>query len=209
MHGLGVSRRYFEPTIRALARDRRVFAPDLPRGLPVEKLAAWVDDWARAARVDHALVLGNSMGCQVAVELACRRPGLVAALVLSGPTVDPRARSLVEQATRLARDAAQEPVGLLWTVATDYVRSGPLRTVRWARRMLEHRIEERLPLVDAPALVVRGERDVIVPREWARRVADLLPHGDFAEIPDAAHALHYSHASELRALANELLTRSK
>jgi pimeloyl-ACP methyl ester carboxylesterase len=186
-----------------------VFAPDLPRGRAIGELADWLAGWTDDAHVGPAVCIANSMGCQVAVEHAVRRPERVSALVLVGPTVDPRARTLVEQGVRLARDAVSEPPALIWTVATDYARSGPLRTVRWARRMLEHRIEDRLPLVAAPTLVVRGERDAIVPREWAQRVASLVPDGEFAEIPGAAHATHFTHPEEVRALANELLTRSK
>ena len=186
-----------------------MFAPDFPRGRAIGELADWLARWTDDAHVGRAAYVANSMGCQVAVELAVRRPERVSALVLLGPTVDPRARTLVEQGVRLARDAVRESPGLIWTVASDYVRSGPVRTVRWARRMLEHRIEERLPLVAAPTLVVRGEHDAIVPREWARRVASLVQQGELAEIRGAAHAAHFTHAAETRALANEFLTRSK
>jgi pimeloyl-ACP methyl ester carboxylesterase len=177
--------------------------------LAVGELAEWLAGWTVAARVGPAAYVGNSMGCQVAVEHAVRRPESVRALVLVGPTVDPRGRSLLEQGARLARDALHEPPVLLWVAATDYVRSGPVRTLRWARRMLEHALEARLPLVEAPTLVVRGEHDAIVPSAWARRVAQLVPRGEFAEIAGAAHAAHFSHPEELRALANDLLTRSK
>jgi pimeloyl-ACP methyl ester carboxylesterase len=115
------------------------------------------------------------------------------ALVLAGPTVDPDARSLLGQGARLVRDVAHEPLSLDWLVATDYVRSGPLRTLRWAQQMLAHRIEDRLPHVEAPTLVVRGERDPIVPRRWAEHAAQLVPGGELVEIAGAPHAAHYTH----------------
>jgi pimeloyl-ACP methyl ester carboxylesterase len=40
-------------------------------------------------------VLGNSFGCQVAVELAVRHPHRVGGLVLVGPTIDPAARTAI------------------------------------------------------------------------------------------------------------------
>jgi pimeloyl-ACP methyl ester carboxylesterase len=38
-------------------------------------------------------MLGNSFGCQIAVELAVRHPDRVAGLVLVGPTMDSSART--------------------------------------------------------------------------------------------------------------------
>jgi 2-hydroxy-6-oxonona-2,4-dienedioate hydrolase len=209
VHGLGVTRRHLEPAVAEFARERPTFAPDLPRGARVGELAAYLDRWTDAARVPRAVFLGNSMGCQVAVELAASRPAKVAALVLVGPTVDAAARSRVRQLARLALDSAREPVRLDLVVVTDYVRSGPIRTVRWARKMVEHRLEARLPEVAAPTLVVRGERDPIVPDEWAARVARSLPRGELVVVPGAAHAVHYSHAPELRAIVADFLTRSQ
>ena len=63
--------------------------------------------------------------------------------------------------------------------------------------MTAHPIERRLPLVPAPVLVVRGERDAIVPLRWAERAAALAPHGRLAEVPGAAHAAHFSHPERL------------
>ena len=39
------------------------------------------------------------------------------------------------------------------------------------------RIEEKLPGVAAPALVVVGSRDPLVPRAWAEQATALLPRG--------------------------------
>jgi pimeloyl-ACP methyl ester carboxylesterase len=50
-------------------------------------------DWLEAADLPSVAVLGNSFGCQVAVELAVRHPDRVAGLVLVGPTMDPSART--------------------------------------------------------------------------------------------------------------------
>lgn len=191
-----------------LERDGPVLAPDLPRDRSIEDHAAWLGDWTRDAGAERSVYVANSLGCQIAVELAVTQPERVVALVLVGPTTDPSARSLLRQAWRLARDVVREPPSLLAVVALDYARTGPLRTTRWARRMLEHRIEERLPEVRVPTLVVRGARDPIVPRRWAEEVARLVPRGELVELPGAAHAAHFTHPEALRRLVNDLLTRS-
>jgi pimeloyl-ACP methyl ester carboxylesterase len=42
---------------------------------------------------------------------------------------------------------------------------------------LRDRIENRLPAIAVPALVVRGECDALVPRPWAEEVTRLIMHG--------------------------------
>ena len=63
--------------------------------------------------------------------------------------------------------------------------------------MVDHELEAKLPLVRAPALVVRGSADPIVPERWARQVANLLPHGRLVVIPGAPHAAHFAAAEKV------------
>jgi len=112
LHGLAVSHRYLMPTAMSLERSD-VYVPDLPGfglsqrpagtlgpGEHADVIATWMD----GAGIGGAGVLGNSFGCQVAVELAVRRPDLVTLLVLVGPTVDPAAPTALGQARRWLRD---------------------------------------------------------------------------------------------------------
>jgi len=167
----------------------------LPQGLPVERQAELA-----AQRLDGpAVVFANSLGCQTAVELALRRPHLVTSLVLVGPTADPAAPTLRAHFVRLVRDSLREPLGLNLVVASDYLRNGPLRTLRGARLMLAHELRSRLPLVDVPAVVVRGARDPIVPQAWAEEVTQLLPDATLVLVPGAAHCVHYTHPEAVAA----------
>ena len=169
-------------------------------GVGVGELAALADELLGA----HAVVFANSMGCQVAVELALRARQRVAALVLVGPTPDPAAPTLRRQFARLALDSTREPAALNWVVASDYLRRGPRNTLRSAREMLQHRMGERAPLVEVAALVVRGERDPIVSQPWANELARRL-HGEIAVIPGAAHAAHFTHPEDVVAAAARFL----
>ncbi|HVM18132.1 MAG TPA: alpha/beta fold hydrolase [Gaiellaceae bacterium] len=209
IHGLGVSTRHLRPILEALAPHRRVVALDLPgfgrserppRALGVETLATVVRAWLAGIGVGRGVLLGNSMGCQVAVEVAVRWPALVDRLVLVGPTRDPAAPTLARQLARLALDSTRESARLNGVVASDYLRAGPVRTARAARAMVRHPIERRLPLVQAPVLVVRGSRDPIAPAAWAEHVAALAPAGRAAVVPGAAHAAHFTHPEALREL---------
>jgi 2-hydroxy-6-oxonona-2,4-dienedioate hydrolase len=192
--GLGVAQRYFDRLAREL--DDELLRPTLDQPASIAALA----DGLGAHFTRRSVVVAHSLGCQVATVLAVRRPELVERLVLIGPTVDPHARSVVRQALRLALDAWYEPPSLVATVVREYVRHGGVRQGRYA---VSDRIEERLPLVAAPTVVVRGANDPVCPAAWARTAADLLPAGRLVTIAGAAHAAHASHPREVA----EIVTR--
>lgn len=200
VHGLSVSSRYLVPTARLLAPWHPVYAPDLPgfghsqgptAPLDVPTLAAALARRMDAFGVATAVLLGNSMGCQIIADLALRQPARVAAAVLVGPTMDPAARSVPAQALRLLRDARHESLASIVTQVADYLRFGARRTLATLRYALADPFEAKLPALAAPTLVVRGERDPIAPRPWCEEVTRLLPDGRLLELPGAPHAANY------------------
>ncbi len=194
LHGLAVSHRYLMPTAAALPGS--VFVPDLPgfglSGKPAavlttEQHAAVVATWMDQAGLRGAHVLGNSFGCQVAVELAIRRPDLVSSLVLVGPTVDPAGPTAGAQVRRWLRDLLREDPQQLPMILTDFRDAGPRRVLRTLRHSVRHHIERRLPLVEAPVLILRGAHDPIAPADWTARAASVTRAGRTGEVPRAAH----------------------
>src|SRR5690606_36346754 len=65
------------------------------------------------------------------------------------------------------------------------------------RAMQSHRIDQRLAGLDAPILLVRGEKDRVAPQPWLDRLAELAPRADRVVVPKAGHAVHYSHVDAL------------
>ncbi len=57
------------------------------------------------------------------------------------------------------------------------------------RYMGKERIEESLPHISAPVLVVRGSRDPIISQRWAEEAASLLPKGRLAVIDGQTHTI--------------------
>jgi pimeloyl-ACP methyl ester carboxylesterase len=191
-----------------------VLAPDLPghglsgtppRALDISSLAEALRGWLDVARIASAPLVANSIGCQIAVDLAVRAPARVDELVLVGPTMDPAAPTLLRQFVRLARDALHEPFGLKRAELRDYVRMGLPRIVATARLGLADPFEAKLRDVRQPVLVVRGERDPIVSQDWAERVTRLLPDGRLAVVAGAPHAAHWAAADEVARLIDEFL----
>jgi pimeloyl-ACP methyl ester carboxylesterase len=201
LHGYGVSGTYMLPLARSLAPSFSVFVPDLPgfgrseqprSPLGIVDLAAALADLLDAAGLQCPAFVANSMGCQVLTELAVRQPARVGPIVLIGPTVDPQRRTARRQLFDGLRDAAREPGSLLARTAYDDVRFGVVGLLSTARSALADRIEERLPLVTQPALVVRGEQDGFVGQTWAETAAALLPRGRLVVVPGQPHAVHYT-----------------
>jgi pimeloyl-ACP methyl ester carboxylesterase len=194
VHGIGMGRSVFDDLAHHL-RDGEVILLDLPgygeapeprRVLTIERTADLVAAYLRARAGRPAVVIGHSMGAQIALEVAVRHPRVAERIVLVGPTVDPAARSAPRQLWRLLRDIAIESPRVIARGAREYVRAGPHLRAQF-RAMLVHRPEDVLARAGVPALVLRGEHDLVAPPQWCRRVADTLPDGRLREVPGHGH----------------------
>ncbi len=202
IHGLGMSSRYIIPLAEHLAPHLRVYAPDLPGfglsdkppgALTVRQLVDALAAWMQALGLERAALVGNSLGCEVLVELALVHPHLVDRLVLQGPTPDPEARGIARQIAGFFLIAPFEHWSLAWVALTDYARSGIRRYLQTLRSMVDNHIGKKASRVSQPALVVWGTRDYIVPYAFVTNLAASLPQGRLAVIPGAAHGINYSH----------------
>jgi 2-hydroxy-6-oxonona-2,4-dienedioate hydrolase len=68
--------------------------------LDVPGLADALAAWLGAMRLRRPVLLGNSFGCQIIVDLAARHPRSLAAAILQGPTAPPEERTWRMQAIR-------------------------------------------------------------------------------------------------------------
>lgn len=215
VHGYGVSGRYMLPLARILASSCSAFAPDLPghgrseastAPLAIGGLADALGGWLDAVGLEQPAFVANSMGCQIVTELAVRRPEQVGPMVLVGPTIDPARRSARHQIFGAMRDSTREPALLVALAGREWAGNlGQLRTL--ARSVLADRIEERLPEIEQPTIVVHGERDGFVSREWAERAAALLPRGRLVVVPGEPHAIPYTHPRLLAQIVEQLIVQ--
>ena len=102
VHGIGITSRYWIPTLIRLGLDFHVAAPDLPgfgksgkpeRTQTLPELADWLAAWMRAGKLEGAALVGNSFGCQIIAETVVRHPRLASRVVFQGPTTDPHGNS--------------------------------------------------------------------------------------------------------------------
>ncbi|GAC1398682.1 MAG: pyrimidine utilization protein D [Ktedonobacteraceae bacterium] len=214
VHGLSVSSGYMMPTAVRLAPHYHVYLPDLPgfgkspkppHTLNVAELSDALAAWMQVMKLPSATFLGNSMGCQVIVNLALRYPECIHRAILVSPTMDPKARTIHQEAGRLLLDTPCEPLHFLPVLLREYVRAGIPRTIRTLQYAFEDLMEEHLPRVHVPTLVVRGSRDPIVPQDWAEEVDSLLPNSQLVVVQGAGHAVNFNSPDRLVHLVRSFL----
>ncbi|MBG6189296.1 pimeloyl-ACP methyl ester carboxylesterase [Arthrobacter sp. CAN_A212] len=200
IHGIGVSARYFEPLAAHLARTCTVYAIELPgfaalpaprRRLTVKEFGGIAAEVMRVLGVRDAVVVGHSMGSQVAAEAVRAAPDLVSSLVLLAPTINDRERTVATQMMRLAQDTLRESPAANYIVVSDYFRAGMRWYLKTLPSMLRHRLEDALPTITCPVTLVRGSRDPIVPADWMHRLAEAGNDVTTGEVPGEPHVMMY------------------
>jgi 2-hydroxy-6-oxonona-2,4-dienedioate hydrolase len=218
VHGYGVSGAYMLPLARRLVRFASVFVPDLPGqgksdgngcGCGIREFADVLGEWLAAFDLVRPAFVANSFGCQIVTELAVRRPNLVGPMVLVGPTIDPARRSAPRQIAGALRDAKREPFSLLGVASRDNAAAGLRHLLPTARSALADRIEERLPKLEQRVVVVFGENDGFIGREWAEQAAALLPRGRLVVVPGEPHAVHYTRPGLVADFVRALLVEER
>jgi 2-hydroxy-6-oxonona-2,4-dienedioate hydrolase len=172
--GFIVGGRSAVPLTRALGHRYRVYTPDLPgyalspgpsRTLTQAQQAEVIRLLLTALGLARVVLVANSFSAQIAVEFAVTHPRELERLVLIAPGVDSHGRTPFHQLARFLRNSREEDAWVAGMTG-DFVRAGPRRNIETAWYALRYRMERRLPLVQAHTLVVRGERDAIVPHRW-------------------------------------------
>src|SRR4051794_34911735 len=141
------------------------------------------------------VLVGHSQSCQVVAAAA--GDDRVAAVVLLGPTTDPRLRTPWGLAGRWLATAVREPPWQYPLVLAQWLRTGPRAMTALWRSAAPDRIDRRLAAVPVPVVVVRGTRDALCPGDWARAVVAAAPAATLVELPRAAHMTVQTHPAEV------------
>ncbi len=206
IHGALASRRYLLPTAKLLAKYVRVLVPEMPghgasskprHALSVAEQAQVLFEWFCLNRLGRAHIFANSYGCQVAAQLTASHPQIVDRLILSGPTVDPQAPTLLEQAYRLFIDGFFEPSGAQAQLYADLSDMSIPLAFETAKQMIADDIRPKLAQISCRTLVLRGENDPIAPQLWTEEVAARINDARFGVIPKAPHCVNYAAPEQL------------
>jgi pimeloyl-ACP methyl ester carboxylesterase len=164
VHGLGASTRWWRSVLPAL-RDYDVVYGDPRRELDVD---------------DDAILVGHSLGGLRAAQYAARQR--VRKLVLVAPAGIPWGRRFVVDALNMFNQA---PARFMPIVAFDSLRWGPLALLRYGLEASRTRVD--LASIEAPTLIVWGERDNLVPVRVAIEWHEAIPQARLEIVPGARH----------------------
>ncbi len=234
VHGWSMSSAAFADEIALLARDRRAVAPDLrghgrssAPGAPFE-LADLARDLAAllaALRLERAVLLGWSLGAQVALAAAPLVRARLSALVLVSGT--PRftegegwphglpARGVEGLAARVRRDAPRAVArffdGMFAAGELDGAGLARAEAIRGAVPpadpaallsgldvLARADLRSALSALDLPVLVVHGDRDAVCPPGASRAMAGAIPGARLVLVPGAGHAPFLSRPGPFR-----------
>jgi len=222
--------RVFDALAGRLAGDFEVRAFDLPGhggrdALAINTLQDWADDLAQQLP-ESSMLLGWSLGGQVAMRAALDHPHKIARLVLLASTpkfvatedwsrgMAPAdleefgAALLAEPEMTLLRFLSLQTRGmpgqktLLLQLRQTLLAAPTARRAALAGGLVILRdtdLRAELPRLTQPTLVLHGALDTLTPPAAGAWLAETLPAAQYLEFAGAAHAPHLSHGEDVAA----------
>ncbi len=230
LHGWGMNARVFDTLADLLAADIEVRALNLPghggrAPLPRNTLQDWADDLADALP-ENAMLLGWSLGGQVAMRAALDHPHKITRLIVLAATprfvaTDDWAHGMAAQDLQAFGDALMaDPQATLLRFLSLQTRgmAGQKAMLQQLRQtflaapqagadalsaglalLRDTDLRSQLPHLTQPSLVIHGAGDTLTPAAAGAWLAQTLPHAQHVELAHAAHAPHLSHAAAVAA----------
>jgi pimeloyl-ACP methyl ester carboxylesterase len=174
-----------------------------------------------ALGIENAALIGLGFGGWIAAEMATMAPGDVAKLVLVGPMgIKPPRGDILDQAIVSYIDYAragfhdQKAFERVYGAApsTDQLEAWDIARemcfrIAWKPYMYSQTLPHLLRTVKAPALVVWGEKDRIVPASTADSYLAALPQAKLEVIRDCGHCVDLEQPERLARLVAPFIAR--
>ena len=235
IHGFPHNRSLWSPQLGGLVDRARCIAPDL-RGFGESSrhgpytIDQYADDVAMLLKelgIEHAVVIGLSMGGYVAFALWRRHRALVRALVLadtragadsdegrtkrralidlartrgSGAVADAQSIGLIGKTTRAKRPALIDDVHRL-------LASAPVDGIVGALEAMMARVDSTptLATIDVPTLVIVGDEDVLTPNTESQILHDAIRGSRFEVIEHAGHVSNMERPAAFNHVLSEFI----
>lgn len=217
------------PYHEALVARFLVLAPDHP-GFGDSERPAWLNqiddlvfhyvDLLDLLEIDRVSIVGTSLGGWIAAAFAVAHPERVERLVLAAPAgikVDgvPRYDVFANPFEDVLQHLFHDPSRIAQLLPTEYgaeviVRGyhelTTLARLAWNPYLYDPKLQQRLPRVRTPALIVWGENDAVLPPAHAEAYAALLPYATLKMLPRCGHLVPLEQAEAFAGLAIDFLT---
>ena len=248
LHGFGASLFSWREVTEPLSNFGTVIAYDRPAFGLTERPLEWngespyspqaqvniVIGMMDKLNIEKAILVGNSAGGTVSMQVALQHPERVEALILVdaavyagggapawsrpilktpqmnhvGPLI---ARQLQAQGTEFLKTAFHDPSKITPEIFAGYEK--PLQVDNWDKALWqitvaseESGLTTRLSEITMPTLVITGDDDRIVPTEQSLRLADELPNADLKVIAQSGHLPHEEKPVEFMQAVTDFLS---
>ena len=206
--------RTWAPYHDAMAAQFQVFAPDHP-GFGDSDRPEWLDgvddlvfhyvDLLDALELERVSIVGTSLGGWIALALALDHPGRVERLVLAAPAgirvegverYDYFANPIDETLRRLFHDPSRAAQLLPTEYGAEVVVRGyheftTLARLSWNPYLYDPKLQQRLPRLRTPTLLIWGAEDRVLPPAHGDLFAALMPAATLTRIPQCGHGIRW------------------
>src|SRR5829696_2747930 len=214
LHGLSGSGRWWSRNVLVFSRSFRTYTVDLPgfgesRGVRWSRLDDIADrlaDWLVDEGLSQAHFAGHSLGGAVAARLAARHPDRIDRLILVDAAIRPQGTRLTTRPTHVMRTMGRGSLGFAPLLVRDLLRCHPRSFVAATVDALQTDWEPHLRRIDAPTLVVWGERDAITPLALGHEITAAVPGARLLTLAEAGHNPMWERAEAFNAEVLRFLT---
>jgi pimeloyl-ACP methyl ester carboxylesterase len=194
IHGLAGSTRWWSRNVKALARNHEVHTVDLVGfgrsaggRFVLAEAAGIVAEWMRRRGLQHASVVGHSMGGHIAVDLAAAHPELVSRLVLVDAALN-FSGAPTPKLSDVSKTLPYLPFAMMLPVILpDAARAGLPTLARATMQIARVDMRPVIEKVRARTLIVWGANDPCVPLSMGYELARMMPCETLAVIKHAGH----------------------
>lgn len=225
LHGLFGTASNFDGVIESFSKVRRVIMPILPifemsiRKLSLTGLLEHFVDFLQVVPLPRFNLLGNSLGGHLAIIYALDHQEALSSLVLTGSS------GLYESAfgssfpkrgdyefisgkVKLTfydpNIATKEMIDEVFDIVNDRMKG--IRIIKTAKSAIRHNVEDRLPELLVPTLLVWGKDDTITPAFVGEKFNSLIRNSKLHVIDKCGHAPMLERAEVFNAILDRFLT---
>lgn len=214
VHGLAGSSRRWARNITHLAQSFRVYAVDLigfgeSRGrcpFNLDEAASHLAIWMDSLGIARASIIGHSMGGFIGASFAADFPEQVERLTLVGAVAVPLNRRYPWPTLGPVRGLLDQTFDSLSLLIADACKAGPVTIWKAARELGHANITAKLSSIRAPALVIWGEHDAIIPLQSGKQITGILPNAELVVIKDAGHNVMWERPEAFNQAVIDFLT---
>jgi pimeloyl-ACP methyl ester carboxylesterase len=226
VHGAAANHLVWGFQMRALADIAHAIALDLPgHGRSDPPGRNNINDYSNvvlgllaALDVDHAVIVGHSMGGAIAQKVALVQPDRVAGLVLIGtgarlrvmPAILDGVLSDVNQIAKIVVDnsyASTLDPAMRQRAIAEFVACPPQITHDDFVACNTFDILARVGDIHAPTLVICGKQDNMAPFKYSEFLASKIPNARLVPVEKAGHSVMIERADEVNHQLSEFITR--